>query len=202
MRTAETILRIGEVLEAQWLADAANLELTRLRDALKRAQAVKGVVARRFSHHIETPFATLDVTVHTPTALATLFGLTRTQRTMSDLTPRKPDDLLAQLTSELSDKDKSDLRRVAATEQLSLDVKAREAALQHQASGAEIDRHLDAAERLQYGDKSSGFSVSGAYRGASGTTNIEVRRSESAATIVKWIVVGAAAVVILYLLMH
>jgi hypothetical protein len=202
MQTAETILRIGEVLEAKWLAQAANHEIVRLRDALQRAMSSEGRLIGRFSHRVETPYAILDVTIGAPSALATLLGLPQPRRRMSDLTPRKPDDLLAQLTSDLSDKDKTDLRRVAANEQLSLDAKAREATMRHQSSGAEIDRHLDAAERLQYGEKSSGFTVSGAYKGASGTTNIEVKRSEPAAAMIKWIVVGAAIAAALYFLMR
>ncbi len=118
---------------------------------------------------------------------------------MGDLTPRKPDDLLGELTRQLSDEDKANLRRVAANEQLSLDVKAREASLRHAASSAEIDGALDAAERLQYGEKTSGFSVTGAFKGASGTTNIDVRRSQPAAAMIKWILVGAGIVGVLYM---
>ena len=118
---------------------------------------------------------------------------------MGDLTPRRPDDLLGALTSQLSDADKTELRRVAANQQLSLDGKAREASLQHNAAGAEIDRALETAERLQYGEKTSGFSISGAYKGASGVTSIDVRRAEPAATVIKWICVGALIVGVLYL---
>ena len=119
---------------------------------------------------------------------------------MSDITPRRPDDLLGELTRQLGDADRARLRQVAAQNQLDLDVKTREAALAHSASGVEMDRTLEAAERLAYGEKTSSFSVNGTHRGASGTTTIEVKRSEPVATMVKWAAIGASVVGGLWLL--
>lgn len=198
MRAAETILRIGEVLEAQWLAAAANTEIVRLRQALARALAIEGTMTRRFAHRVETPYAILDVSIAAPSWISDLIRPKERMSTMSDLTPRRPDDLLGELTRQLSDTDKEDVRRVAAHQQISLDAKARDATLQHNASGAEIDRTLDAAERLQYGEKTSDFAVSGAYKGASGVTSIEVRRTGRAAAAINWVVIGAVIAGLLY----
>lgn len=199
MQAAETLLRIGEVLEAQWLANAANVEIVRLRQAVARASAIEGRLTRRFAHRVETPYAVLDVAVATPGSISKWLNSNKGNNPMGDLTPRRPDDLLSELTRQLSDADKTELKRVAANQQLSLDGKAREASLQHNAAGAELDRALETAERLQYGEKTSGFSVSGAFKGASGVTNIDVRRAEPAAAMIKWIVVGAVIVGVLYL---
>jgi hypothetical protein len=199
MQAAETILRIGEVVEAQFLASAAEAEISRLREALDRSLATQGALSRRFAHRVETPYAVLDVAISHPSWLSELFRSQPRQTTMSDIIPRKPNDLLGELTSQLSDADKAELRRVAAHEQIALDSKAREAALSHSASGAEIDRTLDAAERLQYGEKTSGFSVSGAFKGASGVTNIEVKRSEPGAAMLKWLAIGGAIVAVMYM---
>ncbi|MDB4906281.1 MAG: hypothetical protein JWO05_1065 [Gemmatimonadetes bacterium] len=199
MKTAETILRVAEVLEARVLAEAASVEIVRLRLALERTIMMKGASAGRFSHRVETPYAVLDVQVAPPSLLGKLIKSSSTPPPVSDLTPRNPNDLIGELTSQLSESDKEQLRIVAAQEKLTLDVKAREASLRHGASGAEIERTLDAAERLQYGDKSSSFAVSGAYKGASGVTNIEVKRSEPAAAMIKWIAVGGAIVGLLYM---
>lgn len=199
MKAAETILRVSEVIEAEELTRSADIETSRLKHALNRSLSLEGQISGRFSHRVETPYAILEVVVKTPSIFDNLFNSSQTRAPISDITPRKPSDLLGELTGQLSESDKAELRRVAAREQISLDSAARSASLQHSASGAEIDRTLDAAERLQFIDKSAGFNIAGTYKGASGTTSIEVKRGESAATMIKWVVIGGAIVGAIYL---
>jgi hypothetical protein len=57
------------------------------------------------------------------------------------------------------------------------------------------------AAHIQRGEESSVFPVSGVKNGGTGTTNVEVRRVEAGMTMVKWLVAGAAIVVVLYLIL-
>lgn len=199
VQAAENILRASEAVEAYWLAAAGEVETRRLREAAGRALLLPGSLTRAFSHTIATPYCALRVVV-TVGKGSLNDSSNQGGVTMSDLTPRRPDDFMAELTKGLSEAEKQELRKVAAREHLSLDAKGREASLRHAASGAEIDRTLEAAERLQYGEKTSGFSVSGSYRGASGTTSIEVKRSEATAVILKYLAIGGGIVALLYAL--
>jgi hypothetical protein len=196
-RAVEGVLRASEAVEACWLEAAARAETRRLHDAAERALLLPGSLTHAFSHLVETPYCVLRVTVtRGNTAIANPSN--QEARPMSDLTPHRPDDLMGELTKGLSESEKQELRKVAAREQLALEAKAREGSLRHAASGAELDRAIEAAERLQYGEKSSGFTLSGSYRGASGTTSVEVKRSEATAVVFKYVAIGAGIVALLY----
>ncbi len=205
VRAAERILVAGEAVEAQWLAAAAQVEVDRIRTVAERGFGIEGSLTRNFKHHISTPYVSIEVTILPDSANASArLSLPATMRatSMNDITPARKDDLLGELTKGLSDAEKNELKKVAAREQLALDAKARDAQLKHAASGAEIERAIDAAERLQFTDKGSSFEVSGSFQGASGPTRIEVRRSMSMATGLKWAAFLAAIAAAAYLLAH
>jgi hypothetical protein len=200
VRATEQILHASEYLEASWIAEFARLEVDRLHAVGRRLGGKGGQVHPTFSHVIDSPYGYLEIEVSSRSRGVTLFPPTTGVVMPDDLTPHRSAGLIDKLAADLTDAEKAELRSLAAREQISLESKARGAVLRHDSAKADIDRDLDALDRLQYGNSNADYVVSGNYHGASGHTKIEVRRRDPAAAAIKWAAVGAVIVVILVML--
>ena len=117
-----------------------------------------------------------------------------------DKLPARPDDLLGDLTRNLSEQEQTELRKLAAEKRLGLEEHAATARIDHEASQADMDRDLEALDRLQLDRDKHSYKLSGEYRGGSGRTELTVKNTTSTGEAVKWIAVALVILAVLVMI--
>ncbi len=210
----------GDIVAAQSLLAAAEQEeaIIRIRYLEAEFKRIEILVANieqtlSASHRIVLPQGTINVTIVLPkkTLLqSTTSFLTPLLYDMNELNSRKQatvshaavvkgykaGSLLEAAMSNLPIEQREDLIRKALDRQLDLDVEAMRAQRRFDCSSVDMDQTVKTVHRLEAETKAD-YTVRGKYETASGTTTIEVKRSNSTVVI---IAVIAAAICIFSLL--